>query len=159
MLLVAALAVGAVRRRAGPDGSAFTRQPGQPALPDGAVASQGAVPAKPHHPQGRRGGFRPRRRQQGRSKLDRQEAEHLPAVAQRFDQIDANHDSFISLAELTKAATALDDPSRGDHRPAFFAVHHNPHDRQQPGCGLWRLWMAETVRTRRKLCHRPGDNT
>jgi hypothetical protein len=38
-------------------------------------------------------------------KLDRQEAEHLPAVAQRFEQIDANHDSFISLAELTKAAT------------------------------------------------------
>jgi len=37
-------------------------------------------------------------------KLDRQEAEHLPAVAQRFDQIDTNHDSFISLAELTKAA-------------------------------------------------------
>src|SRR3982751_1394866 len=37
-------------------------------------------------------------------KLDRQEAEHLPAVAQRFEQIDTNHDSFISLAELTKAA-------------------------------------------------------
>lgn len=38
-------------------------------------------------------------------KLDRQEAEHLPAVALRFEQIDANRDTFISLAELTKAAT------------------------------------------------------
>lgn len=37
-------------------------------------------------------------------KLDRQEAEHFPAVAQRFDQIDTNHDSFISLAEFRKAA-------------------------------------------------------
>ena len=37
-------------------------------------------------------------------KLDRQEAEHLPAVALRFEQIDTNRDTFISLAELTKAA-------------------------------------------------------
>jgi hypothetical protein len=37
-------------------------------------------------------------------KLDRKEAEHLPAVAQRFEQIDANRDSFISLAELNQAA-------------------------------------------------------
>lgn len=37
-------------------------------------------------------------------KLDRKEAEHLPAVAQRFEQIDANRDNFISLAELNRAA-------------------------------------------------------
>ena len=39
-------------------------------------------------------------------KLDRKEAERLPAVSQRFDQIDADHDNFISLGELNKAAGA-----------------------------------------------------
>ncbi|MCY1163219.1 EF-hand domain-containing protein [Polaromonas sp.] len=39
-------------------------------------------------------------------KLDRKEAENLPAVAQRFDQIDANHDGFISREEFNKAAGA-----------------------------------------------------
>lgn len=38
-------------------------------------------------------------------KLDRQEAEHFPAVAQRFEQIDTNRDTFISLTELAKAAS------------------------------------------------------
>ncbi len=39
-------------------------------------------------------------------KLDRKEAENLPAVAQRFDQIDANHDGFVSREEFNKAAGA-----------------------------------------------------
>lgn len=39
-------------------------------------------------------------------KLDRKEAERLPAVSQRFDQIDTDHDSTISLSELNKAAGA-----------------------------------------------------
>lgn len=39
-------------------------------------------------------------------KLDRKEAERLPAVSQRFDQIDTDHDSAISLSELNKAAGA-----------------------------------------------------
>lgn len=37
-------------------------------------------------------------------KLSRQEAEHFPAVAQRFAQIDTDHDTFISLAEFRRAA-------------------------------------------------------
>jgi hypothetical protein len=38
-------------------------------------------------------------------KLSRAEAEHFPAVAQRFEQIDSNHDSFISRDEFNKAAS------------------------------------------------------
>ena len=38
-------------------------------------------------------------------KLSRAEAEHFPAVAQRFEQIDGNHDRFISREEFNKAAS------------------------------------------------------
>ena len=39
-------------------------------------------------------------------KLSRQEAERFPALAQRFEQIDGNHDSFISLEEFGQAANS-----------------------------------------------------
>ena len=38
-------------------------------------------------------------------KLSRAETEHFPMVAQRFEQIDSNHDSFISREEFNKAAS------------------------------------------------------
>lgn len=37
-------------------------------------------------------------------KLDRKEAERFPALAQRFDKIDTDHDHFISRAEFRRAA-------------------------------------------------------
>lgn len=37
-------------------------------------------------------------------KLSRQEAERFPAVAQRFEQIDSNRDTFLSLEEFSQAA-------------------------------------------------------
>jgi EF hand len=37
--------------------------------------------------------------------LSRAEAEHFPAMAQRFEQIDSNHDSFISRDEFNRAAS------------------------------------------------------
>ncbi|MDP3826463.1 MAG: EF-hand domain-containing protein [Polaromonas sp.] len=42
----------------------------------------------------------------GDGKLSRQEAERLPAVAQRFEQIDTNRDTFISLDEFSQAANS-----------------------------------------------------
>jgi hypothetical protein len=39
-------------------------------------------------------------------KLSRQEAERFPAVAHRFEQIDSNRDSFISLEEFSRAANS-----------------------------------------------------
>jgi hypothetical protein len=39
-------------------------------------------------------------------KLSRQEAERFPAVAQRFEQIDTDRDSFISLDEFSRAANS-----------------------------------------------------
>jgi hypothetical protein len=38
-------------------------------------------------------------------KLSRTEAEHFPVVAQRFEQIDSNHDGFISRDEFLQAAS------------------------------------------------------
>lgn len=37
-------------------------------------------------------------------KLSRQEAEHFPALAQRFELIDTDHDTFISRSEFSSAA-------------------------------------------------------
>ena len=39
----------------------------------------------------------------GDGRLDRQEAEHFPALSQRFDLIDTNRDSFISREEFNQA--------------------------------------------------------
>ena len=101
VLLVAALAVGTVgaaRAQTAPP------SPASPTSPPSQMAPSTAVPQNRTTPQDVEAAFgRADANKDG--KLDRQEAEHLPAVAQRFDQIDANHDTFISLAELTKAAT------------------------------------------------------
>lgn len=37
-------------------------------------------------------------------RLSREEARHFPAIEPRFDQIDSNHDNFISRDEFMKAA-------------------------------------------------------
>jgi hypothetical protein len=38
-------------------------------------------------------------------RLSRKEAEHFPALAQRFEQIDSNHDTFISREEFYNAVS------------------------------------------------------
>lgn len=101
VLLMAALAVGAAgaaRAQTAPP------SPASPTSPPSQMAPSAAVPQNRTTPKDVEAAFgRADANKDG--KLDRQEAEHLPAVAQRFEQIDTNHDTFISLAELTKAAT------------------------------------------------------
>jgi len=106
VLLVAALAagvVGAVRAQTAPPSPASPTSPPSQMAPSGTPGSTGAVPQNRTTSKDVEAAFgRADANKDG--KLDRQEAEHLPAVALRFEQIDTNHDSFISLAELTKAA-------------------------------------------------------
>ena len=40
----------------------------------------------------------------GDGKLSRAEAEHFPLLVERFDQIDGNHDAFLSRDEFERAA-------------------------------------------------------
>lgn len=102
VLLVAALALaaaGAVRAQTAPPSPASPTSPPAQMEP----GPSGAVPQNRTTSKDVEAAFgRADTNKDG--KLDRQEAEHMPAVALRFDQIDTNHDTFISLAELTKAA-------------------------------------------------------
>ncbi len=103
VLLVAALAVGAagaVRAQTAPPPPASPTSPPSQMAPSG---TPGAVQQNRTTTKDVEAAFS-RADANKDGKLDRQEAEHLPAVALRFEQIDADHDSFISLAELTKAA-------------------------------------------------------
>jgi hypothetical protein len=107
VLLVAALvagAAGAARAQTAPPSAASPNSPPSQMAPSGSTSGNpGAVPQNRTTTKDVEAAFgRADANKDG--KLDRQEAEHLPAVAQRFEQIDTNHDSFISLAELTKAA-------------------------------------------------------
>jgi hypothetical protein len=103
VLLVAALAVGAagaVRAQTNPPSPASPTSPPSQMSPSG---TPGAVPQNRATAQDIEAAFN-RADANKDGKLDRQEAEHFPAVAQRFEQIDTNRDTFISLAELAKAA-------------------------------------------------------
>ena len=110
VILVAALAAGAagaVRAQTAPPSPSSPNSPPSQMAPSGSAGNagaQGAVPQNRTTSKDVEAAFgRADTNKDG--KLDRQEAEHLPAVAQRFEQIDTNHDTFISLAELPKAAT------------------------------------------------------
>jgi hypothetical protein len=110
VLLVAALAVGvagAVRAQTAPPSPASPTSPPSQMAPSGNAGSAGAAGAVPQNratTQDIDAAFK-RADANKDGKLDRQEAEHFPAVAQRFEQIDTNRDTFISLAELAKAAS------------------------------------------------------
>lgn len=110
VLLVAALAVGAAgaarAQTATPSPASPNSPPAQvaPSSP-GTGGAAGAVPQNRVTSKDIEAAFN-RADANKDGKLDRQEAEHFPAVAQRFEQIDTNHDTFISLGELIKAASS-----------------------------------------------------
>jgi len=64
-----------------------------------------AIPANRATPQDLEAAFKRADANQD-GKLSRQEAERFPAVAQRFEQIDSNRDTFISLDEFSQAANS-----------------------------------------------------
>ena len=68
------------------------------------VAAAGAVPANKVTKQDLDAAFN-RADANHDGQLSRAEAEHFPAVAQRFEQIDGNRDGFLSREEFNKAAS------------------------------------------------------
>jgi hypothetical protein len=107
VLLVAALAVGAAgaaRAQTAAPSPASPNSPPSKVAPAAPSANSGAVPQNRATTQDVEAAFN-RADANKDGKLDRQESEHFPAVAQRFEQIDTNRDTFISLAELAKAAS------------------------------------------------------
>ncbi|AYQ27695.1 MULTISPECIES: EF-hand domain-containing protein [unclassified Polaromonas] len=104
VLLVAALAVGAAGAVRAQTSPASPNSPPSKVAPAAPSANSGAVPQNRATTQDVEAAFN-RADANKDGKLDRQEAEHFPAVAQRFEQIDTNRDTFISLAELAKAAS------------------------------------------------------
>jgi hypothetical protein len=104
VLLVAALAAGAAGAVRAQTTPASPNSPPSKVAPAPTQGGAGAVPQNRATAQDVEAAFN-RADVNKDGKLDRQEAEHFPAVAQRFEQIDTNRDTFISLAELAKAAS------------------------------------------------------
>ncbi|MEO8389506.1 MAG: EF-hand domain-containing protein [Polaromonas sp.] len=107
LVLAAALGAGAasaVRAQTAPPAPASPNSPPSHMAPSGAGGATEPVPQNRVTGKDIEAAFN-RADANKDGKLDRQEAEHFPAVAQRFEQIDTNRDTFISLAELVKAAS------------------------------------------------------
>ena len=99
--LLTALTVGAAL-----SGQAQTTDSGtaKPPAMQGAPATQGAAPTPKAAPGGQDTAAAFARADANKDgKLSRQEATRLPAVEQRFDQIDTNKDQFVSREEFEAA--------------------------------------------------------
>ena len=93
VLLVAAMAFGGV---AGAQGQTTSPSPST-----SASAAAGSIPSNKATPKDVDAAF-DRADANKDGKLSRAEAENLPSVAQRFEQIDTDRDTFISREELMK---------------------------------------------------------
>lgn len=94
VVLIAALAMGA---------AAAARAQSSPPSPGSPSATAGTIPPNRVTRQDLEAAFN-RADTNRDDKLDRQEAEHFPALAQRFELIDTDRDTFISRGEFSKAA-------------------------------------------------------
>lgn len=103
VLLFAVLTIGAAATQAqtSPAAPAATQRGAPPQVVLSGTA--GVVPANKGVSRGAEAAFM-RADNDRDGKLSRQEIEHFPALAQRFEQIDTNRDSFISRGEFNQAA-------------------------------------------------------
>lgn len=103
VVLIAALAMGAAgaaRAQNSPPSPASANSPSAQLMPS---ATAGAIPANRVTHKDLEAAFN-RADTNRDGKLDRQEAEHFPALAQRFELIDTDRDTFISRSEFSSAA-------------------------------------------------------
>lgn len=106
LLLIATFAMGAVAAHAQSGAAAPSTNGKQPQVTMTAVTDTATATTVARNGVSRRqldAAFN-RADRNGDGKLSRTEAEHFPVLAQRFDLIDGNHDSFLSRDEFERAA-------------------------------------------------------
>jgi len=100
VVLIAALAMGAASAARAQNSPPSSGSPSAQLMPS---ATAGTIPPNRVTRQDLEAAFN-RADTNRDGKLDRQEAGHFPAVAQRFELIDTDHDTFISRSEFDRAA-------------------------------------------------------
>jgi hypothetical protein len=100
VLLFAALAMGAATAAQAQTSAASPTNPNRPRLQ---MASSDTIPPNKATSKDLEAAFK-RADTDRDGKLNRQEIEHFPALAHRFEQIDTDHDSVISRDEFNQAA-------------------------------------------------------
>ncbi|UUZ72373.1 EF-hand domain-containing protein [Polaromonas sp. P1(28)-8] len=103
VVLIAALAMGAAAAARAQNSPPSPARPGSPPAQMAPSATTGTIPPNRVTRNDLEAAFN-RADTNRDGKLDRQEAEHFPAVAQRFELIDTDHDTFISRGEFSSAA-------------------------------------------------------
>lgn len=103
VVLIAALAMGAASAARAQNSPPSPGSPGSPPAQMAPSAAAGSIPPNRVTRQDLEAAFN-RADTNRDGKLNRQEAEHFPAVAQRFELIDTDHDAFISRSEFSSAA-------------------------------------------------------
>jgi len=103
VLLFAALAMGAATAAQAQASAASPANPNSPHLQMASSGTPGTIPPNKATSKDLEAAFN-RADTDRDGKLNRQETEHFPALAHRFEQIDTDHDSFISRDEFNQAA-------------------------------------------------------
>ena len=103
VVLIAALAMGAATAARAQNSPPSPARPGSPPAQMAPSATSTAIPPNRVTHKDLEAAFN-RADTNRDDKLDRQEAEHFPALAQRFELIDTDRDTFISRGEFSKAA-------------------------------------------------------
>jgi hypothetical protein len=103
LLLFAALAIAAATAAQGQTGAAAPAKPNSSSGQMAASGTAGMIPPSKATSKDLEAAFN-RADANRDGQLSRQEAEHFPALAHRFEQIDTDHDSTLSRDEFNQAA-------------------------------------------------------